>query len=172
MHSICFNWIQYNLILIQLLNSIQFNLNPIVEFTSIENKLNWFQISFTIFEFKFKSSCIAMLFMLQFHIRMNSCLSFQEYLEIFLVPQGYFLLPFYFMVLFLVQIRNIYCVLHIVSYHHYPLIEINLYQNHFNMSQHWHMNMCCLIRVHVNMLTLFKRFLTKVYMSMQKGIMK
>ncbi len=34
----------------------------------------------------------------------------------------------------------------------------------FNMSCHWHMNMCCLINLHMNMFTLFKR-LQKVRME-------
>jgi hypothetical protein len=34
------------------------------------------------------------------------------------------------------------------------------------------MNMCCLIWLHVNILTLFKRLLTKEHMSMQKMRMK
>jgi len=37
-----------------------------------------------------------MLFTLQSHIGMNYCLSFQNHLEIFLVPQGYLYFPYFF----------------------------------------------------------------------------
>jgi hypothetical protein len=40
---------------------------------------------------------------------------------------------------------------------------------YFNVTCHWHMNMCCLIRLHVDMLTFFKKLSTKEQMSMQKG---
>ncbi len=53
-------------------------------------------------------------------------------------------------------------------YHYYSSIEIHLYQNYFSMSCHWHWNMCCLIRLHVDMLTLFKKLLTNEKMSMEK----
>ncbi len=36
------------------------------------------------------------LFTLQFHIGMNYCLSFQNHLEIFLVPQGYLFFLYFF----------------------------------------------------------------------------
>jgi hypothetical protein len=36
------------------------------------------------------------------------------------------------------------------------------------MSCHWHMNMCCPIKLHVDMITLFKKLLTQNCMSMQK----
>jgi hypothetical protein len=52
-------------------------------------------------------------------------------------------------------------MLHIISYHYYPLTKIHLYQGYFNMSCHKHKNMCCQIKLHVDMLTLFKRLLTK-----------
>jgi hypothetical protein len=41
----------------------------------------------------------------------------------------------------LVQIRRIYCMLHIASYHHYTLAKIHLSQGYFNISCHWHTNM-------------------------------
>jgi len=66
--------------------------------------------------------------------------------------------------LVLVQIRRIYYMLHIASYHYHPLAK-NIY---FNMMWPWHINMCCLIKLYVDMLTLFKRLLTKEHMSMQK----
>ncbi len=71
------------------------------------------------------------------------------------------------MLLVLVQIRKIYFLLHIASYHYYPLAKSHLYQRYFNMLCYWHMSMCYLIKLHVNMLTLFKRLLTKEHMSMQ-----
>jgi hypothetical protein len=43
---------------------------------------------------------------------------------------------------------------------------------YFNMTCNWHMNMCCLIRFHVDMLTLFKWLLPKEQMPMQKLKMK
>jgi len=70
--------------------------------------------------------------------------------------------------LILVHIRIIYCMLHIASYHHYHLVKIHLYQGYFNMSSHLHMNMCCLIKLHVDILTLFKGLSTNEQMSMQK----
>jgi hypothetical protein len=45
---------------------------------------------------------------------------------------------------------------------------VHFYQDYFNMSCHGHMNMCCVITLHVNMLTLFKKLLTKEPMPMQK----
>jgi len=66
------------------------------------------------------------------------------------------------------QIRKIYYMLHIASHHYYPLVKIHLYQNYFNASCHWYMNMYCLIKLCVNMLTLFKRLLIEDQMSMQK----
>ncbi len=51
------------------LNSIQLNLNPIVELNFVKLKFN--QIYLGSIKFKFNSICIAMLFMLQFHIGMN-----------------------------------------------------------------------------------------------------
>jgi hypothetical protein len=65
------------------------------------------------------------------------------------------------MLLVLVQIRRIFFLLHITSYHYYPLVKTHLYQGYFNMLCYWHMNVCYLIRLHVNMLTLFKKLLTK-----------
>ncbi len=72
------------------------------------------------------------------------------------------------MFLVLVQIKKIYCMLHIASYHFYPFVKLHLYQSYFNMSCHSHMNMRCLFWFHMNMLTLFKILLTKEQMSMQK----
>jgi hypothetical protein len=109
-----------------------------------------------------------MLFTLQFHIGMNYCFSFQNHLEIFLAPQGYLSFLYFFNVLVLAQIKMIYCMFHIVSHHHYLLTKHYLHQSYFNMSYHWHMNMCCLINIHVNILTLFNRLLPKKHMSMQK----
>jgi hypothetical protein len=43
-------------------------------------------------------------------------------------------------------------LLHVASYHYYHLIKIHLYQGYFNTSYHWHMNMSCLDRFHVDML--------------------
>ncbi len=60
-----------------------------------------------------------------------------------------------------------FCILHITSYHYYLLAKIHLYQSNFNMSCHWHLNMCCVFKLHVDMSTLFKRLLTKEQMSMQ-----
>jgi hypothetical protein len=54
------------------------------------------------------------------------------------------------------QKRKNYCLLHIASYHYYPLIKIHLYQGYFNTSYHWHMKMSCLFRFHVDMLIIQK----------------
>jgi hypothetical protein len=53
----------------------------------------------------------------------------QWHLDFFLVPQGYIFSIF----LILMQIRTLYCILHIASYHHYPLVGIHLYLGYFNM---------------------------------------
>ncbi len=55
------------------------------------------------------------------------------------------------MLLVLLQIRRISYMLHIASYHYYLLAKIHLYQSYFNMSCHWHMNICYLIRLYVDM---------------------
>ncbi len=34
------------------------------------------------------------------------------------------------------NLKKKYCILHIVSNHYYPFIEIHLYQDYFNMSCH------------------------------------
>jgi hypothetical protein len=65
------------------------------------------------------------------------------------------------MLLVFVQIRKFYFLSHIASYHYYPLVKTHLYQGYFNMLCYWHMSMCCLIKLHVNMLTWFKKLLTK-----------
>jgi hypothetical protein len=67
----------------------------------------------------------------------------------------------WFFLIFSMQKKKIYFLLHIASYHYYPLVKTHLYQGYFNILYYWHMSMCCLIRLHVNMLTLFKRLLTK-----------
>jgi len=55
--------------------------------------------------------------------------------------------------------------LHIASYHYYLFFNwnalISFYQDYFNLSCHWHMNMCYLIGLRIHMLILFKRSLTK-----------
>jgi len=58
-------------------------------------------------------------------------------------------------------------MLHITSYHYYLLAKIHLYQSNFNMSCHWRMNMYCVLKLHVDMSTMFKKLLTKEKMSMQ-----
>jgi hypothetical protein len=62
----------------------------------------------------------------------------------------------FLMILVFVQIRNLFILSHIASYHYYRLVKIHLYQGYFNMLCYWHLSMCCLIRLHVNMLTWFK----------------
>jgi hypothetical protein len=59
-------------------------------------------------------------------------------------------------------------LLHVTSYHYYLLAKIHLYQSYFNMSCHWHMNMCYLIRFYVDMLTLFNILLTNEQIPMSK----
>jgi hypothetical protein len=56
---------------------------------------------------------------------------------------------------------------HIASYHYYySFAKIHSYQSYFNMSSHWHMNISYLVKFHVDMMTLFKKSLTKEQMSM------
>jgi hypothetical protein len=74
---------------------------------------------------------------------------------------------FFPMLLVVVKIRII-----IICYilHHIIITlcpKSHLYQSYFNMSCHGHIWLCHLIRVHVDMLTLLKRLLTKKQMSMQ-----
>ncbi len=52
-------------------------------------------------------------------------------------------------------------MLQIASYHFYFLTKIYLYQNHFNMSFFCNINMCCLVRLYVDMRTLFKKIANK-----------
>jgi len=47
-----------------------------------------------------------------------------------------FLCFFLEMLLVLLQIRRIYYMLHVASYHYYLLAKIHLYQSYFNMSCH------------------------------------
>ncbi len=118
--------------------------------------------------FQFDSSCIVMLFMPQFHInKLMSLISrtFEFFSCFTRINLSFFIFSIF---LVLVQIRIIYCMLHIASYHRYPLVKIHLYQGYFNMSHHWHMNMCCLIKLHENILTLFKGLSTNEQMSIQK----
>jgi hypothetical protein len=77
----------------------------------------------------------------QFYIGRNYCLSLRQHFKFFLAPQSYLLFPCFLTFLVLVQIRRIYYMLHITSYHHYSLAEIHHSQGYFNMSCHWHMNM-------------------------------
>jgi hypothetical protein len=119
--------------------------------------------------FQFDSSCIVMLFMPQFHInKLMSLISrtFEFFSCFTRINLSFFIFSIF---LVLVQIRIIYCMLHIASYHRYPLVKIHLYQGYFNMSHHWHMNMCCLIKLHENILTLFKGLSTNEQMWIQKG---
>jgi hypothetical protein len=100
----------------------------------------------------------------------NNCLilawinisSFKNNWNFVLLRKNIWLFLIFPMLLVLVQKRRIYFLLRITSYHYYPLVQTHLYQGYFNMLYYWHMSMCCWIRLHVNMLTLFKRLLTKV----------
>jgi hypothetical protein len=114
-------WIQFNWILIQLLNCIE------LKFNHIEFKfLNWIQIHWMDFNFILEGINV-------FHIN--------NILKKFLAPQLYLLFPCFSMFLVLLQIRRIYCMLHIASNHHYPLAKIHLSQGYFNISCHGYMNM-------------------------------
>jgi hypothetical protein len=127
--------------------SLQLNLKPIVEL----NFKILFNAEFNLIKFKFNSSCIAMLFISQLHIGMNYIFHLKSIWKFFLIHKGicYFLVFFY--VFSPCAKRKIYCMLHIATFHYYLLTKIHLY--HVNMSCHWHMDICCLIRFHVNMLT-------------------
>jgi hypothetical protein len=48
--------------------------------------------------------------------------------------------------------------------HHIIIVFCQPKKEKINMTCHWHMNMCYLIRFHVDRLTLFKRLLTKKQM--------
>jgi hypothetical protein len=73
--------------------------------------------------------------------RKKKCLSFQQHFRKNLVPQWHLLFPYFSMFLVWEQIKRIYCMLHIASYHHYPWAEIDISQGYFNISCHCHMNM-------------------------------
>jgi hypothetical protein len=93
----------------------------------------------------------------------NNCLilawinifGFKNNWNLFLLHKNIWLFLIFAMLLVLVQKKEIYFLLHIISYHYYPLVQTHLYQGYFNMLYYWHMSMCRLIRVHVNMLTLW-----------------
>jgi len=125
----------------------------------LKNKLLKFNgLEFKSIKSKFNSSCIAMLFTFQFHRKALVSLASRT-LHLFFLFHTDLLLLLFPMLLILMQIRKIYYMLHIASHHYYPLAKIHLYQNYFNVSCYWYMNMCCLIKLHVTMLTLFKRLL-------------
>jgi len=86
---------------------------------------------------------------------------FKNTWNLFLLRNNIFIFLIFSMLLVLVQIRKICFFSHVTSYHYYPLVKTHLYQGYFNMLCYWHMTMCCLIRLRVNMLTLFKKLLTK-----------
>jgi len=101
--------------------------------------LNWIQIPFNVFEFNLGV-------WIQFKLRcrvVHASISYKNELlklilktfEFFSCSTRIFFFSLFFGVfLVLVQITKIYCMLHIVSYHHYILAKINLYQNYSNMS--------------------------------------
>jgi hypothetical protein len=117
--------------------------------------LNWKSIQCIWIQFKLH----CRLFMPHFHIGKKLLCFISKTFEFFLVPLGYFPFLCFFRVFFvLVQITKINYMLHIVSYHHYILVKINVYQDYSNMSCHWHMNICYLIKLHVDVL----RFVQKI----------
>jgi hypothetical protein len=120
-------WIHFPLICIPLslieFESIQLNLNPIVE-------LKFNQIEFKYIEW------ISILYRKELVFFILATLNF-----IFLVPQWYLLFSYFPMFLVLMQIKKIYCMLHIASYHRYSLVEIHSFQSYFNISCHWHMKL-------------------------------
>jgi len=92
---------------------------------------------------------------------------FPKHLNFFLFHKILFFILYYFNILSLGANKE--NLLHVTHYIVSSLpFSLKLYQGYFNMSCHWHMNMCCLIKLHVNMLTLFQKILTKEQMSMQK----
>jgi hypothetical protein len=129
-------------------------------------------VELNLVEFKFHSIYLNSI---QFKNVVHASISFRckvvvftlRTLRIFYISQGhlsFFLL--FSMLLVLLQIMRIYCMLHIASYQHYSFVEIHLYQSHFNISCYRHMNICCLIRLCLDIM-LFKKLLTKKQMSLQ-----
>lgn len=59
------------------------------------------------------------------------------------------------------------CIISLLFFSKFIYIKV-----YFNMLCHWHRNICCLIWLHVDILTLFKRLLTDEEMPMQKVIME
>jgi hypothetical protein len=80
---------------------------------------------------------------------------FKSNWNFFLLRKNIWLFLIIPMLLVLVQKRRIYFFLHIASYHYHPLVQTHLYQGYFNMLYYLHMSMRHLIRLHVNMLTLW-----------------
>jgi hypothetical protein len=162
LHSICFNWIwiQFNLIFIQSLNWIQL-------------KLNWIDFKFIHYiwiQIQFKLHCNVIHASISYRNELVSLIS--RIFRNFSCSTRIFLVSFLFYDVILGANKEyLLCVTHcIIS--SLPFDWNSFISRSFQHAWHWHMNMCCLIRVHVNMLILFKGLLTKVYRSMQKGIMK
>ncbi len=88
-----------------------------------------------------------------------------------IITKNFFFSLVFPMLLILMQIIEIYCMLHIgnciislLPFHSNSFIS-KLFQNVMSLTYE---HMCFLIRLHVNMPTLFKRLLTKEQMSMLK----
>ncbi len=81
---------------------------------------------------------------------------FKNNWNFFLLRKNIWLFLIFSILWVLVQKKRIYFLLHITSYQYYPLVKTHLYEGYFNMLYYRHMSMCCLIRLHVNMFTLFK----------------
>ncbi len=136
---------QFTSIFLQLnLNLIDFNWNWI--------ELNWNSIQVAL-------QCCSHL---NFIYKWISVSCFNNIWIIFLLYKNiYFFLLFFYAFSLIANKENLLHMQHcIISLLHFA--EIHLYHGYFNMSCHWHMNtLCCLIRLHVNMIILLTRLLTK-----------
>jgi hypothetical protein len=106
---------------------MEFYLNTIVELNSVELKFSQIQI-----QIQFMLPCNVIHTSISHN---NEWMSFiSKTFNFFLIPQGYFYIFCFLILLVLGQRRKIYCILHISFYHYYPLARIHLYQGYFNMS--------------------------------------
>jgi hypothetical protein len=97
--------------------------------------------------------------------RLNLTLSFHFHNDLLSMIKMFFVCLF----LVFVQIWGINYMQQIILYLYCSLVEIQLYQGYLTCHVNWHMNMCfTLVRLHKDMLTLFKRSFTKEQISMQK----
>ncbi len=110
------------------LNWVELKLNLIIELN-----WNWIQIPINVFEFNLR---ILIWFNLNSKLHCNvvhTSIPYNNELVFFIsrilkniFPQRYLFFPYFLMFLVLVQIKRIYYMLHIASYHYYPLAKIKV----------------------------------------------